>query len=229
MHDFEKQFLFYVDNIAPSLNVNQQSVYLYLLSKALKLTSTEVTVSIKGERKLMGFGMGDSTKPMSESTVTKCFQFLQAHGLIKKIDTVRIGTRLHVTFPLSAANFRPKLEAVRLRSMDEIDFFLEPIARNAILAREGRRCFYCSASLSNENYAMEHVISRPKGDNSYRNIVAACLSCNNSKKALEAEDFVRSLYRDHILNKDQVSLTVKKIAELREGRLVPRLDVTKIP
>jgi len=71
---------------------------------------------------------------------------------------------------------------------------------------------------------MEHVISRPNGDNSYRNIVAACRSCNNKKDDLLAEDFLRTLYRNSLLSEDELKDRLDYLTKLKRGELRPEIS-----
>ncbi|MBH2044147.1 MAG: HNH endonuclease [Comamonadaceae bacterium] len=96
-----------------------------------------------------------------------------------------------------------------------------PENRKLILEREEWRCFYCLAKLDENNHVIEHVVSRPEGDNSYRNVVAACRRCNNRKSALLVEDFLRSIYRDGILSGDEFAIRIALLARLRAGELRP--------
>ncbi len=105
-----------------------------------------------------------------------------------------------------------------------MDFFSEPALRELILRREGSRCFYCLKSLGPSTFVIEHVLSRPTGANGYRNLVAACISCNNRKGALSAGDFVRMLYRDGFLSEKELAQRLSQLDRLAAGELKP--DVT---
>jgi 5-methylcytosine-specific restriction endonuclease McrA len=53
-----------------------------------------------------------------------------------------------------------------------------PVSRRGVLRRDGQRCAYCSASAS----TIDHVIPRSRGGaDSWENLVACCLRCNNLK------------------------------------------------
>ncbi len=71
---------------------------------------------------------------------------------------------------------------------------------------------------------MEHVVSRPEGDSGYRNIVAACLTCNNKKGAQSAEDHLRKLYRDQMLAEEKFHERLQALDDLGAGRLIPDMD-----
>jgi HNH endonuclease len=70
---------------------------------------------------------------------------------------------------------------------------------------------------------IEHVISRPSGNNSYRNVVAACRDCNNRKGNSEAEDFLRVLFRERFLSNDEFEQRLSHLQRLQAGELRPTL------
>jgi 5-methylcytosine-specific restriction endonuclease McrA len=102
-----------------------------------------------------------------------------------------------------------------------MDFFNVPENRSAIIQREDNKCFYCLRLIDSSNYVIEHVISRPKGNNSYRNLVASCLNCNNRKGKLLAEDFIRVLYRNGYLNDIDFEQRLVNLQLLKSGELKP--------
>lgn len=53
-----------------------------------------------------------------------------------------------------------------------------PVSRRGVLRRDNQRCAYCSASAT----TIDHVIPRSRGGaDSWDNLVACCLKCNNVK------------------------------------------------
>jgi len=53
-----------------------------------------------------------------------------------------------------------------------------PVSRRGVLRRDSQRCGYCGASAS----TIDHVIPRSRGGaDSWENLVACCLRCNNIK------------------------------------------------
>jgi hypothetical protein len=89
--------------------------------------------------------------------------------------------------------------------------------------REEWHCFYCLAQLDENNHVIEHVVSRPEGDNSFRNTVAACRQCNNRKSDSAAADFLRVLYREGILSGDEFPIRISLLERLQRGELPPSL------
>lgn len=53
-----------------------------------------------------------------------------------------------------------------------------PVSRRGVLRRDNQRCAYCAASAT----TIDHVIPRSRGGaDSWENLVACCLKCNNVK------------------------------------------------
>lgn len=55
---------------------------------------------------------------------------------------------------------------------------LIPVSRRGVLRRDGQRCAYCAGSAN----TIDHVLPRSRGgQDSWENLVACCLRCNNAK------------------------------------------------
>lgn len=55
---------------------------------------------------------------------------------------------------------------------------LLPVSRRGVLRRDGQRCAYCAGSAT----TIDHVLPRSRGGaDSWENLVACCLRCNNVK------------------------------------------------
>ena len=53
-----------------------------------------------------------------------------------------------------------------------------PVSRRGVLRRDGQRCAYCASSAT----TIDHVLPRSRGGaDSWENLVACCLKCNNAK------------------------------------------------
>lgn len=221
--DFTKEFEAFSDHIACRLDFYEQGIFLFLLRNSHLRGETQTTVSMKGDRSRLGLGSGDLTKPMSENTFTIRIASLESKGLVKKINSGRSGTTLLVTLPTQSAFYLDAQTKAEAPVLTEIDYFWDEIGRAAILRREKFQCFYCFASLKGLDYVMEHVVSRPHGTNDYRNIVAACQSCNNKKGSAAAEEYLRKLRREHRISEEEFDGRISALDDLRSGRLVPIL------
>lgn len=211
------------DFLAPRLDCYEQAIYLYIFRHSRLVGKAEVVIGFKSARKKMAFGVGQEGTPMSESTCYKKLQSLQVKGCLRVLESERDGTRVLIILPAEMDGLVPAPSASPATTLEEDDFFNVPLNRASILRREGNRCFYCLRQLSEGNYVIEHVISRPLGDNGYRNVVAGCRSCNNQKDNMDAEDFLRLLYRKCVLNAEELEERVGALHLLQQGVLKPEI------
>ena len=106
-------------------------------------------------------------------------------------------------------------------SKERDDFYSDAENRVRILEREQRACFYCLRKLTSENFVIDHIVSRPNGDDSYSNVVASCRSCNSRKSNREATDYLRTLFRDNLLNPTEFEARIALLEQIKSGQLVP--------
>lgn len=221
MNEFSQVFAQFQDHLAPRLDVYEQAIYLYLLRHTHLEGRREAVIGFKSARKKLAFGVGRAGTPPSEHVVYEKLRGLEQKGCVKVLNSERAGTRVEVFLPSELPGLLPVASSATSVALEEQDFFSIPQNRKLILEREEWRCFYCLAKLDENNHVLEHVLSRPEGDSSYRNVVAACRRCNNRKGALSAEDHLRAIYRDGILSGDEFSVRVSQLAQLRAGELRP--------
>jgi len=195
------------------LDVFERGVYYYLFRHTRLIGNQELTVSITSLKNSLS---------CSKTAVKSRLRSLQEKGCIEIIDTGWAGTKVKLFLPDEIPGCIPKKTVEEVIDIEKIDFFSDPNYRDAIFRREGSTCFYCLKRLTKENYGLDHVQPQiDKGSNSYRNVVAACHSCNSSKTDIPADDFVRSLYRRGILNEKELEQRLMAIEKLKEGKLKP--------
>lgn len=212
------------DHLAPKLDMYEQAIYLYVYRHSRLIGQDEVVVGFKSARQKLAFGIGKQGTPPSEGVVYEKVRSLEQKGCLKVIDSERGGTRLRLFLPNEIPGLMPLQSVASQVDLEAVDFFEIPEHREAILRREGHKCFYCQRQITAESYVIEHVISRPLGDNGYRNLVAACRQCNNRKGAERVEDFLRVLYRDGLLSHDEFQERTAQLVRLRNGELRPVVD-----
>jgi hypothetical protein len=211
----------YQDHLAPRLDTYEQAIYLYLLRHSRLQGVEEITVGFKSARRRLAVGVGTRGTPMSEGTCYEKLRCLEQKGCLALVSSDRDGTRIRIRLPSEIDGVMPGVAVARPMTLDEMDFFEVPENRLAILRREGNQCFYCLRGLNTSNYVIEHVQSRPDGDNSFRNVVAACRGCNNRKGSQSAEVFIRLLYREGYLGPEDLEQRNSTLARLRAGELRP--------
>ena len=113
--------------------------------------------------------------------------------------------------------------------IEMIDFYKDAKYRSAILEREEGRCFYCRRALTDEDSGLDHAEPQSaNGSNGYRNVVAACHSCNSSKGDDTAEEFLRKLYRRKFLGAAELDERLADVAKLKRGLLRPIISGTRM-
>lgn len=218
LHQFLSDFQ---DHLAPKLDTYEQAIYLYIFRHSRLIGVEEVCIGFKSARKKMATGVGTKESSMSESTCYEKLESLAAKGFLERVSTERQGTRVKVKLPSEVPGLIPAPASLTPVDIEKIDFFEIVENRPLILEREDYRCFYCTRKIDDRNYVIEHVQSRPEGNNSYRNVVAACRQCNNRKNDSSADDWLRTLYREGFLAAAEFEERVSHIERLRAGQLKP--------
>lgn len=219
--DSERFIIEFQDHLARRLDVYEQAIYLYIFRHTRLIGKEEAVLGFKSARSRMACGIGEKGKPMSENTCYLKLTSLKSKGCIEIVDTERTGRRIRLKLPHEISGIIPPPRHEAVRSLEDEDFFEVPENRRLILDREGHLCFYCLRHLTPENHVIEHVVSRPEGNNSYRNVVAGCRQCNNRKDNTKAEDFLRTLYRESILDQKEFEDRLEHLKDLRNGDLRP--------
>ncbi len=219
--DVEQFLKDFQDHLAPRSDTYEQAVYLYLFRHTRLIGLDEAIVGFNSARRRMACAVGEKGKPMSENTAYEKLRSLEEKGCIKILDSTREGRKIRLFLPSEIAGAIPPKASIALPDLETEDFFNVEENRARILMREGHRCFYCLRQLNGDNCVIEHVVSRPAGTNTYRNVVAACRQCNNRKGATAVEDGVRTLYRDGFLGEAEFRERVSHLERLRSGEVKP--------
>jgi hypothetical protein len=221
--DLKEFFVQYQDHLAPKLDTYEQAIYLYIFRKSRLLGLEEVTIGFKSERTRLATGIGTEGRPMSESTCHDKLQSLEKKGSIKIVRTNQTGRLFRLFLPHEIPGIIPPSVQEREVDIETMDFFNDPANRLLLLKRENYKCFYTLQKLDKDNFIVEHIVSRPAGNNSYRNCVAASREANNKKGASSAEDFLRRLFRENYLSEPEFQDRIRTLAQLKDGLLKPSL------
>ena len=209
------------DYLAPQLDVYEQAVYLYILRHSRFEGKPRLTVELKSARHLIARGLGRRGSRLGTRTCLDKLRSLDAKGCIALGGKSDAAPTVRVFLPSEMPGLTEQIGDESIDELKSMDFFDEALNRRRILKRESSRCFYCRKKLNDSTTAIDHVSSRPAGDNGYRNVVASCKRCNNRKGDSSAEDLLRVLFREAIVNADLLSDRLEAIQMLREGRLRP--------
>jgi 5S rRNA maturation endonuclease (ribonuclease M5) len=219
--ELEQFFKDFQDHLAPRLDTYEQAIYLYLFRHTRFIGLDEAVIGFKSARRRMACGIGEKGKPMSENTAYEKLRSLEEKSCIVILDSTREGRKIRLRLPSEIPGVLTPEEPAAMPDLEKQDFFDVKENRSRILMREEHRCFYCFRQLNGKNYVIEHVVSRPTGDNSYRNVIAACRQCNNRKGSSDVEEWLRTLYRDGFLREAEFRERLSHLERLRAGGLKP--------
>jgi hypothetical protein len=146
-------------------------------------------------------------------------------GCLRIEDRSRQGHLILVLLPSEISGLaRPASQATQIDPLS-IDFFIGRQYLGALLARENGACFFCLKKLNKDNCELDHLTPQKEVlDNSYKNIVVACHTCNKAKGDQSAGDFVRALYRSGALNESELQYRLAAIESVRAGHSIPELS-----
>ena len=212
------------DYLAPKLDTYEQAIYLYIFRHSRLHDINEVTIGFKSQRTRMACGIGEAGKPMSEHSAYKKLESLQAKGCVTVVRTNHAGRLLRLHLPSEIVGLIQPDARIAPMDIEMMDFFNVKENRDLLLKRENFKCFYTLQNLDKDNFIVEHVVSRPAGDNSYRNCVAAAREANNKKGASSAEDFLRRLLRERYLSDQEFQDRNQALQDLKAGALKPSLS-----
>lgn len=119
----------------------------------------------------------------------------------------------------------------RTPDIESMNFYDGRAARAAIYRREEGRCFYCRRLLNPSMRMLDHVVPMAQllrtgsshRAHSYRNLVACCAACNFGKGDRPAAFFLRRLYREGHLDREEFKNRLAALKLLARGRLRPAL------
>lgn len=223
--EFEQVYRRVVDVLAPKLDTFEHVIYAYILRHTLLADAEELAViGFKSARRKMSKGSGQKGSRMSEDTCRIKLRSLASKGAIEIVRTEHGGTRVRLVRPDDIPGLKPEPSTSGGKSLEEMDFFEVREHRQWIFEREGGRCFYTLVELDEKNFVVDHVISRPEGDNGHRNFVACSRDANNQKGSADAAEFLFRLHHhDGVLDFNQLKERLDNLKKLQAGLLKPQI------
>jgi hypothetical protein len=179
-----------IDFLQPSLYPYEAALYWHLFRKAILGTGTQYTrASVRGMMQGVITSASGQSDSLSYSAVQKALQGLEGKGAISKVgDTNREGTLYKVHLPEEIPSCQEvmkqdrQVEASEIDTKRELDFYNVRDNRLKVFERDEYKCRYCNKQLTRFNATLDHVQPVSKGgDNSFDNLVTACLHCNSQR------------------------------------------------
>lgn len=136
--------------------------------------------------------------PISQGKSSEILRSLEAIGAIRKEgEPNRYGTPYRLMIPDEIEECR-KFRAQRTATepmpevnSTDIDYNNVRENRTKVYERDDYKCHYCQKQLTRFTATLDHVKAVAEGgDNSFENIVTACLGCNSRKHRRPVGDFL---------------------------------------
>jgi len=187
-----------VDFLHPILTPYEIAVYWYLFNNSIVKTGEQfVRASTRGLSAIAKSASGKSDD-LSYGVIKKMLDSLKEKNVISVVgDTNRDGTLYKVSIPDEIAGCKALMEkslSVQVESINlhkELDFYNFQENRYKVFERDGYKCHYCQKQLTRFSATLDHIQPVSKGgDNSFDNLVTACLHCNAERGNKPFMDFV---------------------------------------
>ena len=190
-----------IDFLQPLLLPYEAAIYWYMFRRSIISTGENyVRVSTRGlgkARTVIQSSSGQS-ESLSYHGVQAALNGLENKGVIKKVgDTNRDGTLYQIFLPeeIGICQIRMKEfvieEIPQIDPKKEADYYNIKENRQKVFERDGYKCHYCGKQLTRFSATLDHIQPISKGgDNSYDNLVTACLLHNSMRGAKPVMDFI---------------------------------------
>lgn len=191
-----------VDDLQPLLTPYEAAFYWYMFRHSIaengislvRVSTTELSTSVVKST----YTKADRKAKLSLFKVRRWLAALESIGAIRKEgEPNRKGTPYRVLIPDEIDVCR-KYRAQRLKAKDrpsiassDIDYYNVRENRIKIFERDEYKCHYCHKQLTRFTATLDHIepVSE-RGDNSFDNLVTACLNCNSRKNRKPVGDFL---------------------------------------
>ena len=105
----------------------------------------------------------------------------------------------------------PVPKIIRLLTYDRVPKEQVKLNRRNIYARDGNRCQYCGKAFSTKELTLDHVRPRVQGgENSWVNLVCACVRCNARKGGRTPDQARMRLLRTPIKPKRNPAIAIRR-------------------
>jgi hypothetical protein len=190
-----------VDDLQPLLSPYEAAYYWYAFRHSIaKNGNPHVRLSVKRFRRgiVKSSYSNAANNPISEEKVREVYRALETIGALRKEgEANRDGTLYRVLTPdeiPACREYRSQRLAIESPvepAPSDVDFYNVRENRLRIFERDEYKCSYCQKQLTRFTATVDHVKAVAEGgDNSFENLVTACLTCNSQKHRRQLSDFL---------------------------------------
>ncbi|MGR3221096.1 MAG: HNH endonuclease [Candidatus Anammoxibacter sp.] len=187
-----------VEYLHPLLTPYEIAVYWFLFNKSIVKTGEQYArASTRGMSAIAKSASGKSDE-LSYGAIKKTIDALkEKEVLVVTGDTNRDGTLYKVSIPDEISLCKKLMqessaeEIVAIETNNELDFYNIAENRIKVFERDSYKCHYCDKQLTRFSATLDHIQPVSKdGDNSFENLVTACLHCNSERGNKAVMDFI---------------------------------------
>jgi hypothetical protein len=190
-----------VDYLQPLLLPYESAIYWYLFRQSILRSGGDyVRVSTRGigkPKEVIKSSSGQS-EGLSYGAVQDALRGLEEKEIIKKVgDTNREGTLYKIFLPEEIEICQKRMKELVIEELPKIDpkkeadYYNIKENRLKIFERDSFKCHYCGKQLTRFSATLDHIQPLSEfGDNSFDNLVTACLHCNSKRGAKPVMDFI---------------------------------------
>ncbi|MBW1759828.1 MAG: HNH endonuclease [Deltaproteobacteria bacterium] len=200
-----------VDFLQPSLYPYEAAVYWHLFRQSILASGTQYTrTSVRSMMQGVITSSSGQSNGLSYGAVQKALQGLEGKRAISKPgDTNREGTLYKIHLPEEIPSCQElmkqaqELESVQIDPKKEFDFYNVRENRIKVFGRDEYKCHYCGKQLTRFTATLDHIQPVSEGgDNSYDNLVTACLHCNSQRGSRPVMDIIVEKNSQHVSSAD---------------------------
>lgn len=187
-----------VEYLHPLLTPYEIAVYWYLFNRSIVRTGEQYArASTRGMMAIAKSASGKADE-LSYGVLKKVIDELKEKEVVLMVgDTNREGTLYKVAIPdeiplcKELMVQRASEEVSTIETKKELDFYNVQENRLKVFERDGYKCHYCAKQLTRFSATLDHIQPVSKGgDNTYDNLVTACLHCNSERGNKPLMDFI---------------------------------------
>jgi hypothetical protein len=195
-----------VDILFPLINPYDATFYLYMLRNSIiengspyvRVGGRTLSTAIRSSRERTTSGGGGPVTKISDAQIKTTLGNLQKLGAIRKENEPdRNGTLYRVLLPEeieACQQYRHKIHQAECAPIAvdlSADFYNVRENRIKVYERDDYKCTFCHKQLTRFTATLDHVTPVGEGgNNSFDNLVTACLDCNSRKNKRPLGDFL---------------------------------------
>ena len=177
--------------LQPMLKPYEAAIYWHMFDKSILSTGQQYCrVSTRGLMTGVVLSSSGQSDSLSIESTRVGLQGLEKKGVILKVgEPDREGTPYKLLLPEEIPDchkaMKKSVGSSEIKAVDErkeLDFYNVPENRLRIFERDEFLCHYCKKQLTRFTATLDHLQPISKGgDNSFDNLVTACLHCNSRR------------------------------------------------